>query len=258
MVGTISHPYGATGKQPFVPDINLALSPIPPQLNTSGPPRQTSGNPDLMKMLVDMITMNNMRVKKLNLLRRQCQLDMTFSQPVLDDEDESPIPDISSFITPVISAQNPTLLVTPQADSPHPHPNPAPALNASSLNAITVRSHSPNPVTTPSDNLSPALPIDWQNVVAGNIDHAQATEPMTAKTMVIDHQNLGPIYSMNNLTKNKQQLDMTDVPNAILQMVYNKIYMPLSMLTTSALSKIHSNDKLKYHKIPFSNGIGKQ
>src|SRR5882724_5649044 len=99
MVGTISCPPGATGKQPFVPGINPALALIPPQLNTSGPPRQTSGNPDLMKMLVNTITMNNMRVKKPNVLRRQCLLDMTNSQLVSDDEDESPIWDISSFIT---------------------------------------------------------------------------------------------------------------------------------------------------------------
>jgi len=51
---------------------------------------------------------------------------------------------------------------------------------------------------------------------------------------------------------------MTDVPNAILQMAYNKIYIPLSMLTTSALSKIRSNDNLKFRKIPFGNGVGKQ
>jgi len=76
--------------------------------------------------------------------------------------------------------------------------------------------------------------------------------------MVIDYQHLSPIYSMEYLVKNKQQLDMTDVLNAILQMAYNKIYVPLSMLTTSTLSKIHSNDNLKYCKIPFGNGIGKQ
>ena len=51
---------------------------------------------------------------------------------------------------------------------------------------------------------------------------------------------------------------MTDVPNAILQMAYNKIYILLSMLTTSALSKIRSNDNLKFRKIPFGNGVGKQ
>ena len=51
---------------------------------------------------------------------------------------------------------------------------------------------------------------------------------------------------------------MMDIPNAILQMAYNKIYIPLSMLTSSTLSKIRSNNNLKYRMIPFSNGIGRQ
>jgi len=38
----------------------------------------------------------------------------------------------------------------------------------------------------------------------------------------------------------------------------NKLYIPLSMLTTAALSKIRTNDCLKFRKIPFGNGIGKQ
>ena len=41
-------------------------------------------------------------------------------------------------------------------------------------------------------------------------------------------------------------------------MAYFKLYIPLSMLTTSASSKIQANDGLKYHKIPFSNGTGRQ
>src|SRR5882724_7164332 len=79
-----------------------------------------------------------------------------------------------------------------------------------------------------------------------------------AKSSFVDYQNLGPIYSANDLAKNKHQLDMSDVPNAVLQMAYNKMYILLSMLTTSALNKICSNNNLKYRKIPFGNGIGKQ
>jgi len=41
-------------------------------------------------------------------------------------------------------------------------------------------------------------------------------------------------------------------------MVHNKLYIPLSMLTTAALSKIHTNNSLKFRKIPFGNGISKQ
>src|SRR5882724_7544256 len=70
--------------------------------------------------------------------------------------------------------------------------------------------------------------------------------------------DIGPIYRIEEVSKNKQQLDVTKLPNAILQMAYLKLYIPLSMLMTSTLSKIRSNDSLKYHKIPFGNGAGCQ
>jgi len=41
-------------------------------------------------------------------------------------------------------------------------------------------------------------------------------------------------------------------------MAYLKLYIPLSMLMTSASSNICSNDRLKYYKILFSNGAGWQ
>jgi len=150
------------------------------------------------------------------------------------------------------------MLVTLQAHSPQPHPNLTPAPNTSGPNDIPVRSCFPDSFITTSDNSSPVPPPVWQNLVADNNDHVQANDPVLSKSMVVDYQNLSPIDSLEDLTKNKHQLNMTDVPNAILQMAYNKIYVPLSMLTTSALSKIHNNDNLKYRKIPFSNGIGKQ
>jgi len=58
--------------------------------------------------------------------------------------------------------------------------------------------------------------------------------------------------------KNKHHLNITKLPNAILQMAYLRLYISLSMLTTAALMKIHLNDGLKYHIIPFSNGAGQQ
>ncbi|KAF8515934.1 hypothetical protein JB92DRAFT_2716426 [Gautieria morchelliformis] len=48
------------------------------------------------------------------------------------------------------------------------------------------------------------------------------------------------------------------MPAAIMQMAFNGIYIPLSMLTTAALDRIRSNDNLRYKKIPFGNGVGKQ
>ena len=98
----------------------------------------------------------------------------------------------------------------------------------------------------------------WQRSVVGNIEPDPTASVSVLKLAAVDYHSLGPIYRYDKVSKNKQQLDMTRIPNTILQMVYMKLYIPLLMLTTSALSKICSNDGLKYHKIPFGNGVGWQ
>ena len=250
MVSSAPHPTGAGGKQP----IAMTLSPNPPLPTTSMNVTEPTGNLNLMKMLVDTIIISNTRFRKLNLHRQRRQLDMNLSQPVSEDENETPILDLNSFSSlPVTSEQNP---VCPCTQPSQPLPNLAPPPNRSGLNSIAISSH---PTEHTSINNAPqVLPIEWQNLVTGNTVQALTSDPISAKLSVIDYQNIGPIYIANDLTKNKHQLDMSDVPNAILQMAYNKIYIPLSMMTTSALSKIHSNDNLKYHKIPFGNSVGKQ
>jgi len=190
-----------------------------------------------MKTLADTITLSNARVKKLNLHRSQRRLDTSSSLVVLEDEEETPILDLGTVMAiPVASAQNPTILDVQCAQDLATPPE------ASGLNLITIDS----------------CLTDWQSIFSGIPDQAHAPDQSPAKPAVVNYQSLGPIYSADDVAKNKHQLDMTDVPNAILQMAYNKIHVPLSMLTTSALSKIHGNDNLKYHKIPFSNGVGKQ
>src|SRR5882724_9185406 len=91
------------------------------------------------------------------------------------------------------------------------------------------------------------------------MDNSPTTSSSQAMSLAnIDYQNLAPIPCYGDMSKNKQQLDNMKLPNAILQMDFLKLYIPLSMLTTSALTKIQANDGLKYHKIPYGNGAGKQ
>ena len=52
-------------------------------------------------------------------------------------------------------------------------------------------------------------------------------------------------------------MDARTIPNLILQMAFLKLYIPLSLLTTTTLDKLHFNDGLKYQKILFGNGAGK-
>jgi len=74
----------------------------------------------------------------------------------------------------------------------------------------------------------------------------QGTDSLISKSPAINYQSLGLIYTAEDLAKNKHQLNMTHMLNAILQMAYNKVYVPLTMLTSATLTKIHNNDNLKY------------
>jgi len=109
----------------------------------------------------------------------------------------------------------------------------------------------------PPSNSTPGA-IGWGDLISGSGDPAIVADSAHNKSAHVDYQNLGPIYGPDDVAKNTQQLDMTDILNAILQMAYNKLYIPLLMLTTAALLKIQMNDNLKFHKVPFGNGIGKQ
>jgi len=113
-----------------------------------------------------------------------------------------------------------------------------------------------NPTNSDPDHVGPGN-LGWQQLISAGNEPAAPINQLF-KNSHINYKNLGPIYGTEDVANNRLLLDMMDIPNAILQMVYNKLYVPLSMLTTSALSKIQMNNNLKFRKIPFGNGIGKQ
>ena len=73
----------------------------------------------------------------------------------------------------------------------------------------------------------------------------------------VNLQNLGQIFPDEAAIKNTTEVDWDPLPNAILHMMSNSIYMSLAFLTTSALDRIQLNQNVKYHKIPFRHGAGK-
>jgi len=66
-----------------------------------------------------------------------------------------------------------------------------------------------------------------------------------------------PIYKFNEIVLNMYHLDSLGIPNALLQKAFNKIFIPLSMLTATSMNHIRYNRSLKYHKIIFGNSVGK-
>jgi len=72
-----------------------------------------------------------------------------------------------------------------------------------------------------------------------------------------DFGSLPPIYIFDEITSNSYHLDSIGIPNTILQMAFNKIFIPFSMLMASTMDHVRYNHNLKYHKIIFSNGASK-
>jgi len=119
-------------------------------------------------------------------------------------------------------------------------------------------------------------PVNWTNVLATTqlaltaLADAQATShhPVIAPTpqalmsnaRTFSPDNLSahpPIYKFDKIVSNPYHLDSLGIPNALLQMAFNKIFIPLLMLTAALMNRIRYNRSLKYHKIAFGNGTGK-
>ena len=135
---------------------------------------------------------------------------------VSDDKVEVDLPDITAFMNVsgrVIDTQAETLSSSNLVCLPTP---------ATGSNSVTAGITHPNP----NINL-PAL--TGQRNMVGSTEHSSAAESPSAKLSTTNFLSLGPIYRIKEVSKNKQLLDVTKMPNAILQMEYLKLYIPLSM-----------------------------
>ena len=76
--------------------------------------------------------------------------------------------------------------------------------------------------------------------------------------MPVDFLSLPPLFSHQGNEGNRLEIDVNSILAIIFQMAYNKLYIPLPLLTTASLNRIHNNQNLRFRKVPFGNGIGKQ
>ena len=186
---------------------------------------------DLIQSLIQSTEARNEMIRKINSTKARNRLDPDFVELVSDDEPEVDLPNVSRMLGRI--RQRPEL----------------------PINSIQP--------TSPGNNMMPTSGLGTTDPIAAggsvNVDNSlNASSSQATSLSNIDYRNLAPIYCYDDVSKNKQQLDIMKLPNSILQMAFFKFYIPLSMLTTSALTKIRANDGLKYHKIPYGNGVGKQ
>ena len=152
-----------------------------------------------------------------------CRLEKREAASVSDNEEESPIPTPGTFIDIQSALGHPSSSNIICPDAP---PSPEHA-NQVSMDMI-------DDPTTPNPKLMLGTK-GWHELISGCSDTALAAD-QPSKNAHVNYHSLGPMYSTEQVASNKQLLDMTNIPNAILQMTYNKLYIPLLMLTTSALS----------------------
>ncbi|KAF8515304.1 hypothetical protein JB92DRAFT_3156074 [Gautieria morchelliformis] len=94
------------------------------------------------------------------------------------------------------------------------------------------------PANSPTDNPLEAIEaIDLQALIATAGDPTALASLLHAKSLPVDFDTLPPLHTIQSATGNKLQMDVVKMPAAIMQMV---------------------NDNLRYKKIPFGNGVGKQ
>ncbi|KAF8510531.1 hypothetical protein JB92DRAFT_2831525 [Gautieria morchelliformis] len=158
-----------------------------------------------------------------------------------------PVPDVTT--DPTLPGS--TSALPPTADAPSQQPS-APPIPLPSQSAGDSRASA----NSPTDN--PLEAIDLQALIATAGDPAALASLLHAKSRPVDFDMLPPLHTIQSAAGNKLQMDVVKMPAAIMQMAFNGIYIPLSMLTTAALDRIRSNDNLRYKKIPFGNGVGKQ
>ena len=115
-----------------------------------------------------------------------------------------------------------------------------------------------SPMNKPDPPKTTNQTVDWAAVI--NAAHPHTADGLSGKELLMglmdDLASIGYIFRHDSC-KPEYTMDAHMILNPILQMAFLKLYIPLLLLTTTALYKIHFNDGLKYQKILFGNGAGK-
>src|SRR5882724_836850 len=222
-------------------------------------------------MLVLSIERTNAMKKRLNAYRQRRRIDPDDIEVVSDDELEDPMPDITNFLILPHAIESKTGLrpsTTPLDTYPPPGSVPArvgpahPAMPAPQSPGATC-SHVPRqnlvaavPCIPPASPSSPDLV--WANALADvQCQPAQNPAMPVVPKPGMNWDALGLAFLDADARKNEYELNPTGIPDALRMMVHLKLFIPLSMLTTSSLSRICFNDNLKFKKIPFGNMASK-
>ena len=101
--------------------------------------------------------------------------------------------------------------------------------------------------------------INWANLMAAMLTDPNFQANFVSNTTlapVIDYQNLTLVFTDETALKNSLVVEMDVLPDVVVHMMQNCVFIPLWLLTTAALDHIQLIKNVKFWCITFGNGTG--
>jgi len=225
-VNMLNIPHGISGKEPPLnrgqPDLSL---PDPSTLRDSGTNQGVGDtNLELLRQMNKHTEHGNIRIRKLNELRRQRQTSSLGLCKVSDSEEEESVPNISAYI---FKSSIPTHI---PMDS-----NEASGSNTLQLGTRAIEVSHLQESADEHDHLGNT---DWQALI--NLQD-QLPDPKLTKSDYLDYSTLAPAFKFEEALKNILELDPSVILNALKQMAHCRVFIPLLMFMMHVLKTIRDN-----------------
>jgi len=171
--------------------------------------------------MIECTECGNVRIRKLNEIRRQRRINSSGSCKVLDSKEEELVLNIS----PYIFHPNSPMHIRPDSNE------------ASGSNTIELGTR-PNEVSQLEDGEDGADHLEGAKWNALINSHSQFPDP---KSDYVDYSEIGPAFKLQEAPKNIHKLDPTVIPSTLKQMAHCRVFILFSMFTTQSLQMIHDN-----------------
>ena len=102
-------------------------------------------------------------------------------------------------------------------------------------------------------------PVNCANLMAATLTDTNFQANFVSNTSlapIVDQQNLTHVFTNELALKNSLDVETDVLPDAVVHMMQNRVFIPLSLLTTAALHHIQLNQNVKFRHITFENGSG--
>src|SRR5882724_407707 len=186
-------------------------------------------------------------------------------EPVSSDEEELPVP-ITSVPIPAVPQVSNEISIPIGVSQPAPDSSTTvPGIINMHVSTVSppLSTLVPPPQSLPQIVPTPSLsPADWSALISkaqtDGLPHAVplTSVPMPQSPVLSDPLPLSKIFTVESSCFSLDP-EPGAIPDCLLQMALNRVFIPLSMLTTVALNNIEINQDMKYKCLTNGSGMGK-